>query len=134
MDIDLKQAYFANGMMTKSPIFLKKLTGSLLILVMGGLMLNQAFYTHGHLLNDGSIVSHAHPFSKSQESKKDTPHKHSTLELYLIQNLQLLYIVTLVLHGLLLISVKYQQVQPAGSAYVPVDLTAMPGRAPPADI
>lgn len=110
----------------------KKLATGLLILVMGSLMLNQALYTHNHVLPDGSIVSHAHPFNKSQESKQDASHQHSTLEFFLIQNLLLLFLVALAAPSLNSLSSKYIKVQPVTSSYIPVFLIALPGRAPPA--
>ena len=54
---------------------LGKSTIGLLILVMGCLLVNQAIYTHTHVLPDGSLVSHAHPFSKKTDRKRNDPGK-----------------------------------------------------------
>jgi hypothetical protein len=69
---------------------LKQAGTSLLILIMSIMLVNKASYTHVHILPDGSLTSHAHPFSKSAENNKNTPHQHTSLELYLLDVLQVL--------------------------------------------
>ena len=75
----------------KAHMVWKKITIGMLIMIMGSLLLNQALYTHTHVMPDGSIVSHAHPFNKSQESEQGGSHQHSSLEYFLLQNLLLLF-------------------------------------------
>ena len=62
----------------------------MLILVMGSLLVNQALYTHTHVMPDGSIVSHAHPFSKNAGCNKNTTHQHSSAEFFLLDMLDVL--------------------------------------------
>lgn len=112
----------------------KKLAAAMLILLIGCLLVNQALYTHSHVLPDGSIVSHAHPFNKSQESKQGASHQHSTLEFFLLQNLLMLFLVILVSTRLVSLSGEYLKIQAAASSYIPVFLPATPGRAPPASM
>jgi len=90
MVIPFKQAYFTYGMKGSWHRVLEKLSMGLLILVMGCLLVNQALYTHSHVLPDGSIVSHAHPFNKTQESKQGAAHQHSSLEISLLDQLNVL--------------------------------------------
>jgi len=50
---------------------------------------------HTHLLVDGSMVTHAHPFDRSGESESGESHEHSNLEYVLFQNLEILFFSTL---------------------------------------
>jgi len=115
----------------KAHILCKRITMALIVLIMGSLLLNQVLYTHTHVLPDGSIVSHSHPFDKAQESKQAGSHQHSTLELFLLQNLQLLFAAVLV--SLVLLrstSTTYFRVR-AIVRSLPILLPVSPGRAPP---
>lgn len=108
-----------------------KIAGGLLILLMASLLFNQALYTHTHILPDGSIVSHAHPFNKKEESKQGAAHQHSTLEFYLIQHLLLLFLVSITVPRLISRLTEYLKTRPASSAYMPAFPLTLPGRAPP---
>ena len=90
MVIPEKHLYFAYRMKGSWHRVLEKLMFGLLIMVMGCLLVNQALYTHSHILPDGSIVSHAHPFNKTQESKHGAAHQHSSLEFKLLDQLNVL--------------------------------------------
>lgn len=41
-------------------------------------------YYHSHITNDGRLVSHAHPFNKSQDSTPFKSHHHSAIDLLLL--------------------------------------------------
>ncbi len=60
----------------------RKLITGLLIVMMGGHLINKALFTHSHLLPDGSIVTHAHPFNKGAEA--DHKHTHSLTDFLLL--------------------------------------------------
>ena len=103
----------------------------MLIVIMGSLLLNQALYTHVHVLPDGSIVSHAHPFQKTQQSDKGSSHQHSTLEFFLLENLQILFLVGTISMVLISLASEIQKVCVANRKYIPAQLVPLPGRAPP---
>ena len=109
----------------------KKITIALLIMIMGCLLINQALYTHMHVLPDGSIVSHTHPFNKTQESKQGRSHQHSSLEFFLFQNLSLLFLAALASLVLYNLGREFLQVQTNTKACIPALLIPFPGRAPP---
>lgn len=69
---------------------LKPILTILLIAVITALMINRVVYSHIHVLSNGSLVSHAHPFSKSAESKPDSSHQHSNIEFFLLDQLDIL--------------------------------------------
>jgi len=131
MAIPWKQAYFAYGMKGSWHRILEKLTIGLLILVMGSLLVNQALYTHNHVLPDGSIVSHAHPFNKTQESKQGVAHQHSSLEFYLMDQLNVLIFsisAVLLLKALSNVSIFWER---TNIRLIPSLVPLSYGRAPP---
>jgi uncharacterized membrane protein YqhA len=56
---------------------------------------NSAVYAHAHVLYDGSIITHAHPYNKNQDSEQIKLHKHSLAELLLIDALSFLFFISL---------------------------------------
>ncbi|MEA3444739.1 MAG: hypothetical protein U9R19_08440 [Bacteroidota bacterium] len=64
----------------------------LMIGVMGMLVANKAAFMHTHKLNDGTIISHAHPFDKSNDSKPYKSHHHTNAELLFFQNIEVLFL------------------------------------------
>ncbi len=44
------------------------------------LVANKTFYTHSHLLDDGTIVTHAHPYDKGADKAPFKSHQHSSIE------------------------------------------------------
>jgi len=115
----------------KAHILGKRITIGILILIMGSLLVNQALYTHTHVLPDGSIVSHSHPFNKTQESKQGGSHQHSTLEFFLLQNLQLLFVIVIVSLGLKRFTSTTRFREATLDCPLPALVPISPGRAPP---
>jgi len=74
---------------------LRAVLSILLIAVLTTLMLNRLVYIHVHILPDGTGISHAHPFSKSHADNPDNSHQHSSLEFYLLDQLDTLILVLL---------------------------------------
>ena len=75
----------------KAHIILKRATLGLLICVLGTLLLNRVLFMHAHVMPDGSITCHAHPFDRSQETDTGLSHQHTGLEYTLLENLGLLF-------------------------------------------
>ena len=126
-----KQYYFCFRMKGKFHRGWKSVMLGMLFMIMGSLLLNQALYTHTHVLPNGSIVSHAHPFNKSQESQGGSSHQHSTLEFFLLQNLQILFLASMISTLLLSLYLDIGKVCIISRKYIPAQLVPLPGRAPP---
>ena len=65
----------------------------LMIGVMGMFIVNKAIFLHVHKLNDGTVIVHAHPFDKSNDSKPYKSHHHSNAEFFFFQNIEILFLV-----------------------------------------
>lgn len=110
----------------------KQFGTGLMILIIGIMLVNKAVYTHVHILPGGSLVTHAHPFSNSNESNKNSSHQHSSLELYLLDILEVL-ILCAIAASILRPSTSISILREANSdSLLPVLVPAAPGRAPPA--
>jgi hypothetical protein len=70
----------------------KKYFAISLISIVGLLTLNNALFLHMHRLANGSLVVHAHPFSKSNQPENSAKsHQHSKVELQFLDSLLLLF-------------------------------------------
>ena len=47
-------------------------------------IVNKSVYTHAHVLADGTVIVHAHPYNATNESRSGTNHTHSENELLLL--------------------------------------------------
>lgn len=109
----------------------KRLTAGLLVLIMGLLMVNRALYIHIHVLPDGSLHSHAHPFSKSKANTGGVDHQHSSLEFLLLDQLDVITYCASALSVLMAFSPSITLGRPCMSHLPPSLVRVSPGRAPP---
>lgn len=56
------------------------------------LIANREIFIHTHVLADGSIIVHAHPYDKSKDSESHQTHHHTYIELFLLDNLNILFL------------------------------------------
>ena len=111
--------------------WLKQIGTGLMILAIGIMLINKAAYTHVHILSNGSLVTHAHPLSNSAESKKNTSHQHSSLELFLLDSLEILILCAPAAFILKRSASTLLFRELAPQPLIPVQVPVLPGRAPP---
>jgi len=104
----------------------------MLILIMGIMLINKAIYTHVHVLPDGSVIVHAHPFSKNTENNKGNSHHHSNLDIFLLEMMNVLILSTIITITLKLFAQSAQFNPPTEEQLFPSLIPLSPGRAPPA--
>lgn len=56
----------------------------LALLVYGSTLVNHMVYYHSHITSNGKLISHAHPYNKSQDKSPIKSHHHSTIDLLLL--------------------------------------------------
>ena len=103
-----------------------------MVLTMSLLLANRAFNSHIHMLADGSVVSHAHPFSKSADDSRGMDHQHSGLEFLLLDQLDVLISCAIALFILKAFSRAISLRNPDSGRFLPPVVPISPGRAPPA--
>ena len=110
---------------------LKRTLSILLIIVMAALMINRVVYTHIHVLPNGSVVSHAHPFSKSNEGNPNSSHQHSNTQLFLMDQLDILMLFVIAGFVLKQVLTSTGFKEPVSDFLLPAFVPYSPGRAPP---
>ena len=110
---------------------IKQLGVILMILVMTALLINKAVYIHVHVMPNGTVVTHAHPFSKTADSKQGQSHHHSNLEFFMFQALEILMLSSAVMLSLMLLSKGLERRWFTQEYHVPGIVPVNPGRAPP---
>ena len=56
--------------------------------------LNNALFLHKHILPNGDIIVHAHPYHKSSDNSPFQSHHHSAKELFIISGIAILYLIS----------------------------------------
>ncbi len=56
------------------------------------LIANSGIFMHTHVLADGSIIVHSHPYDKSENSGSPQSHHHSSFEFIFLDNLNILFL------------------------------------------
>ncbi len=65
--------------------FMRKTFGKILLVIFIGLLINKPLFLHTHILPDGSVIVHSHPYKIKNLDFSTTPnHKHSNHEIKLI--------------------------------------------------
>jgi hypothetical protein len=60
----------------------KRIVGAVALFFVSFVLLNNIFFVHLHVLSNGQIIEHAHPYRSSQDSRGSSiPHKHSQRDL-----------------------------------------------------
>lgn len=123
--------YFCGQMETTVKNITIRIIVFIMIGIMGTMITNKAVYLHVHKLSTGEVVTHAHPYNKTQDSQPIKTHHHSSIEFLLIQNLEVIFplvLLTLAFFGLNNeIKVRYYFL--SSYQFTPVKLYR--GRAPP---
>jgi len=109
----------------------QKFLGILLVLVLSFQVFNKITWQHVHLLPDGSMVAHAHPYNKSDDTTPFKHHHHNQVDIHFFQILEILF--PFVLSGCILVH-GFEElgklVQPSISLET-IILSAANGRSPP---
>ncbi len=64
---------------------LRKVSAGLILTVLACLLLNSIVYQHAHKLDDGQVITHAHPYQSNPESESPfEKHSHSEGEFWLL--------------------------------------------------
>lgn len=77
----------------KATILFIKSISIICLLSIGLLITNNALFIHTHQLADGEIITHAHPYNKSENSNQQ--HKHTNFELFILSQLQIFVLLSI---------------------------------------
>jgi hypothetical protein len=99
--------------------------------MMGMFIANKVFFLHLHKLKDGTIVEHAHPFNKSDDSSPFKTHQHSETGFLFFQNLEILFSIVFLAIVLSIVIKRKKYVIPAFKWQTHKYTLPSHGRAPP---
>ncbi len=69
----------------------KKTIAYLILGLMCLLIINKVVFLHSHMLADGTIISHAHPYQSAGDSQPVQSHDHTKAAYFLFDTIQLLF-------------------------------------------
>ncbi len=103
----------------------------LMIGIIGMFIANKVVFLHVHKLNDGTIIAHAHPYDKSNDSKPYKSHHHTNAEILFFQNLEILFLVVFLTFALFTLVKKTKFSFHLISRHTLTCINLHKGRAPP---
>lgn len=86
-----KSAYLCRMMNFAGHNQIKKIFACLIIALMGLLIVNKVIFLHSHILTDGTVITHAHPYQTTDDSKPFKSHHHTQAAFFFFGNIQLLF-------------------------------------------
>jgi len=108
-----------------------KIVALLMIGLMGMLIVNSAIFLHVHKLDDGTIISHSHPYDKTNDSHPYKTHHHTKAELLFFHNLDILFPLVFLVLVLIAFTKKFPILSDLTITRQLVYLDFHKGRAPP---
>lgn len=83
-------------------LYLLKFFSYLCLSILLAQLLNTSIYTHSHQLENGVIITHAHPFDKEGDNAPLKSHKHTNIEYFVYDTLAIFIGVSIFLLALIL--------------------------------
>lgn len=92
---------------------------------------NQTVFTHVHLLSNGQVISHAHPYNKNDDAKPFKSHHHTKSEILFLENIKILFpVIYLLLTAFIFLQEVMYFIYPSFKIY-PAIILIKTGRSPP---
>jgi hypothetical protein len=111
--------------------YMRHVPAFMLAVLMSFQVYTRTVYQHVHQLSDGRTISHAHPFSKTSDTSPIKSHQHSSLELFCLQNLELLFPLLFLSIAAVLVQGRVFRPELVPQHPLRPALLFSPGRAPP---
>lgn len=92
---------------------------------------NKSMYLHTHKLANGTIVTHAHPYNKTDDSKPFKKHSHTNFEFYVLHNIDTFFYTTYLAFSILLVCKILEQKKYTYSLKKLDEYLYLKGRSPP---
>ncbi len=74
----------------------KNLIVGFMISIMAMLFVNQILNMHTHVLPDGEVITHSHPYSKSGKNGTFPGHNHTNCEYHILSHVYLLFLALII--------------------------------------
>lgn len=103
----------------------------LVIGIMALIVANKAVFLHTHQLANGTLIAHAHPFDRSNDTNPHKSHHHTQTELVFLDSFKILYPIFLVLLAVCLSPISSRSPAVIPTQYSSACIFIYQGRAPP---
>lgn len=123
--------YFRSIVKSMVTEIIKRSFAWLLIISMGMLIANKAVFFHEHIMPDGTVIAHAHPYDKSADPEPYKTHHHSKTELFSFCQADKLFILGIVILAIFSAPARPILLVFIQKAFTPVAISGHNGRAPP---
>ena len=117
-------------MWKKPKAIINKLLTSILFVAMAMQLSGWYLYSHSHMLADGSVITHTHPYNKGADSSPFKSHVHHDIDQVFSDSLQYLVLAFLVLFLFFQIAEALKKARIAYSINA-ASVAGIFGRAPP---
>jgi len=94
-------------------------------------VINTSFYTHTHILANGKMITHAHPYDKTHDSEPIKSHHHTQTEILFLKQIENFFPLVLVFLIIVKITQKIKYPVFIKTQYIPVYICFKKGRSPP---
>lgn len=101
------------------------------IVIISLLIFNNTYYFHTHTLSDGSIITHAHPYHKSNTTVPGETHHHSKIEIFFLDSLRFVFIILFVPYIAIAVKRVFVQFKVVKKSILHSCLSIFQNRAPP---
>lgn len=103
----------------------------LMIGMMGMLVVNKAMFMHVHKLADEIVITHSHPYDKTNDSKPYKSHHHTKTEFLFLNSFEILFLVVFLAVTLISTARKAKYSIYSFAYYARACIILHKGRAPP---
>jgi hypothetical protein len=105
-----------------------------IIAIMGLLIANKGLFTHSHKLENGTVVTHSHPYDKSNDTEPYKSHHHSNAQFLFYENLDLLFFSVFLIQAFFPLHRKKIKLFNREKRCLRLLSYSCPGRAPPVQL
>lgn len=99
--------------------------------IMSMLVVNKIMFIHNHHLADGTVITHSHPYDKTNDSKPYKSHHHTKAEFLFLNSFEILFLVVFLAVTLISIVKKANSSFFSFAYYAKACIILHKGRAPP---
>ncbi len=108
-----------------------RILGTILIGLILFFIINKILYTHSHILSNGTVITHAHPYDKSADNSPFKSHQHGSVELVILSAVSFLPAIYLTFFLAIISQKTYLIIPFLGEKYLFNCWRKINGRAPP---
>lgn len=112
--------------------FILKIISVVFILAIAFQLVNKTFYTHTHVLANGKVVTHSHPYNKSNDQAPVKTHHHTTFDITVIEQVNLLFLIIFIVLAIIIAKPLIFYTALKQILYIYYFKFTYTGRAPPA--